>query len=75
MVNLIYRIFGQYNPVTYTETVEVWDEVNQTFLTIQNDIIPSGLSGVDWPWLAGVVLFAITLYSFFRLIGGIFNGK
>lgn len=33
------------------------------------EVVASGLAGVDWPWVAGVLLFAIVLYSFFRLVG------
>ena len=32
-------------------------------------VVASGLAGVDWPWVAGVLLFGIVLYSFFRLVG------
>ena len=31
----------------------------------------SGLAGVNWPWLAGVVLFSITLLSVFKIIGAV----
>lgn len=30
-----------------------------------------GLAGLDWPWLAGVALFGLTLYCVLRLIGGV----
>lgn len=32
-----------------------------------------GMAGVDWPYLAGVSLFALVLYSFFRLLGVVFK--
>ena len=32
-----------------------------------------GMAGVDWPYLAGVALFALVLYSFFRLLGVVFK--
>ena len=28
-----------------------------------------GVAGMDWEYILGVVLFAIVLYSFFRLVG------
>ena len=28
-----------------------------------------GMAGVDWPYIAGVVLFAIVLLCFFKLVG------
>lgn len=30
-----------------------------------------GVAGVDWPFLSGVLLFAICLWSFFHLLGSI----
>lgn len=32
-----------------------------------------GMAGVDWPYLAGVALFGLVLYSFFRLLGVVFK--
>lgn len=54
---VIVDLFGSYVPVTYSDG------------TI--DIIPSGLAGVDFEWLAGVLLFALSLYCVFRILGGI----
>lgn len=70
MLSLIYDLFGSYSPVTYSDTSLVWDSVNEEFITIVNDVIPSGLAGVDWPWIAGVFLFAIMLHGLLRIIGG-----
>lgn len=36
---------------------------------MSGEAVAFGLAGVDWPWVAGVLLFAIVLYSFFRLVG------
>lgn len=55
---LITNLFGSYAPITFTDVDSV-------------DVIPSGCAGMDWEWIAGVALFAITLYSVFRLIGGL----
>lgn len=33
----------------------------------------TGIAGVDFAWLAGVFLFAIVLWSFFKLVGGVFK--
>lgn len=32
-------------------------------------IVPSGAAGVDWTFVGGIVLFAIVLLSFFKLLG------
>lgn len=50
--------FGTYTPVTY----ESADGVS---------IIASGLAGVDIPFVLGVCLFALVVYSAFRLLGGL----
>jgi len=63
MKELIVSIFGAYTPVMTTETHVVADAVQSV------EVVASGLAGVDWPWLAGVLLFAVVLYSFFRLVG------
>lgn len=57
MRDVIINLFGTYTPVTYN---------NGSF-----DIIPDGLSGVDWVFVSGVFLFALSLYCAFRVIGGI----
>lgn len=51
-------IFGNYNPITYTDSAGV-------------EIIPSGLSGVDWQYVLGVVLFCVIVYSLLRILGGL----
>lgn len=73
MSSIIERLFGVYTPVSYPVTEMVWDSVNEQFITITNYITPSGAAGVNWSYVAGVGLFAITLYSLFRLIGGVFS--
>lgn len=60
MRDLISQIFGTYSPVTFTDGNGV-------------SVIPDGASGVDWTWLAGVLLFAITLYCVMRILGGAFK--
>lgn len=75
MLALIQSLFGAYIPITYSETTYVWDEVNQTFLSIQNEIIPAGAAGVNWNWIAGVFLFGIMLYSVLRIVGGLICGR
>lgn len=64
MKDLILSLFGDYVPVT-NSTV--------TADGVIEEVVP-GMAGVDWPWLMGVLLFAIVLYSFFRLVGVILRG-
>lgn len=62
MKDLIVSLFGSYEPVM---TSVAGDSVQ---------VVASGMAGVDWEWIAGVVLFAIVLYSFFRLVGVLLRG-
>lgn len=64
MRELIETLFGVYEPVTYEMVAYASDGAKEVYT-----VIASGLAGVDWTWLAGVGLFAIVLYSFFRLLG------
>lgn len=60
MKDLILSLFGPYEPVTKL---------------VEGVAVPlDGLAGVDWPWLMGACMFAIFLYSFFRLVGVILRG-
>ena len=67
MKDLILTIFGAYEPVTTTASYVVPGAEGSTLAEVQ--VIASGLAGVDWPWVAGVILFGIVLYSFLRLVG------
>ena len=60
MKTIIETIFGVYSPVTYIDENGI-------------SIVASGLAGVDWIFITGVLLFAIVLYSFFRLLGVFFK--
>lgn len=68
MSGIVSAIFGTYSPKTQTvsQTLE-----NGTVVTSQ-EIIP-GVAGMDWHWIAGVLLFSIVLWSFFRFLGVIFK--
>ena len=89
MRSLLYSLFGSYTPVTTyvpavltDTTVETVTTAEGVTTTVENalsnvelyEVVASGLAGVDWPWLAGVFLFAIVLWSFFRLVGVLLNG-
>ena len=65
MRDLIPTIFGVYTPVTY--------EVLGTDGAVLYTAVADGAAGVDWTYVAGVFLFAIVLYSFFRLLGVVFK--
>ena len=66
---LIISIFGEYTPVTTTSVVSetVGEEVNQYLI----ETVASGSAGVDYEWIAGVVLFGILLFCLMKLLGGI----
>lgn len=60
MKDLIIDIFGEYVPHTYD--ISIADGGFDT-------VIPDGVAGVDFEWLAGFVLFTVFMYCCFRLIG------
>lgn len=63
---LIRSLFGSYEPRTQTVTTYYDGKP----ISSEEQIIP-GLGGLDWEWIAGVLLFALVLFCLFRLLGGI----
>ncbi len=68
MKDLIVSLFGSYEPVMTVEPHLVGEALEEV------PVVASGVAGVDWPWIMGVLLFAIVLYSFFRLVGVLLRG-
>ena len=66
---LVTSIFGAYAPVMTTSVV-TQTVGNDTYQYLVETVAP-GTAGVDYEWLAGVLLFAILLYCLMRLLGGI----
>lgn len=67
LAGMLADIFGAYTPRTYTATTYV---DGQTI--VGTEIVP-GVAGLDWPWLSGVALFCLTLWSVYRLLGGLWK--
>lgn len=73
MKSLITQLFGTYTPVM-TENIHYYTFGEEVYAeTIE--MVADGAAGLDWPWIMGVVLFAICLWSFFRLLGILLGGK
>lgn len=68
MSGIVASVFGTYSPKTQTVSLTL---ENGTVVTSQ-EIIP-GVAGMDWHWIAGVFLFSVVLWSFFRFLGVIFK--
>lgn len=68
---LVESIFGTYKPIT--TPVPVKETVDGSTVTNLIDTVASGAAGVDYAWLAGVAIFCIVLFSFFRLLGVVFK--
>lgn len=68
MSGIVASVFGTYSPKTQTVSLTL---DNGTVVTSQ-EIIP-GVAGMDWHWIAGVFLFSVVLWSFFRFLGVIFK--
>lgn len=71
MKDLIINIFGPYEPVM-TQTA-ITTEIEGALSTELVEVVASGAAGLDWPWIMGVLLFAIVLYSLFRILGVFFK--
>lgn len=71
MKELILTIFGPYEPVM--SQIAVTNEVEGVLSTEMVDVVASGAAGLDWPWIMGVALFAIVLWSLFRILGVFFK--
>lgn len=66
---LVTSIFGEYTPVM-TNTVVSQTIDGDTYQYLIETVAP-GCAGVDYEWIAGVVLFAILLYCLMKLLGGV----
>ena len=72
MRNLIIQLFGSYTPVMTQELVPLTAADGAVSYELV-DVVASGAAGLDWPWIMGVLLFAIVLYSMFRILGVFFR--
>lgn len=55
LVEFFRILLGDYTPVSYMHGNEV--------------VIPSGMAGMDWPYIIRAVAFLLVFYSIFRLLG------
>lgn len=70
LVSAVNALFGRYHPRTHVVTTYLSD--GTTVDTVE--VLP-GLAGLDYAWIASVVLFSLALYCIFRMIGGLFRWK
>ena len=65
LASAVIAIFGEYTPRTQTVTTYLADGSS----VVSVEVIP-GLAGLDWIWIATVVLFGLFLFCLMRLLGG-----
>lgn len=65
MRDVIISVFGDYSPVM--------SDVLDSEGAVIGEVVASGMAGVDWPYVLGVLGFFLILYSFFRLLGVFFK--
>ena len=67
--SMVTSIFGEYTPVTTTSVISetVGNETRQYLVAT----VAPGAAGVDYEWIAGVVLFGIMLFCLMKLLGGV----
>lgn len=56
IIEVIRSFFGTYTPITYLDLEG-------------NEIIPSGVAGVNFEYVFAMLIFLVAFYSFFRLLG------
>lgn len=61
MKDLIISIFGAYTPV-------IGEYPSPADPSVMVEGVLPGLAGVDWPYIAGIVLFSISLYMVLSMI-------
>lgn len=66
---LIVSIFGEYTPVMTTTAIT--ETVGNETTTSLVDTVAPGAAGVDYAWLAGVLLFTVLLFCLLKLLGGV----
>lgn len=67
MADVVVQVLGEYHPKT--QTVQEVDAEGNVIAT-STEYVP-GLAGLDYPWIAGAVLFALFLSGIFKLLGGL----
>ena len=66
--NVLVELFGEYTPLTET-VLRTYSSAEGTTCTTEITQTISGIAGVDFQWVASVLLFAICLHGLFRILG------
>ena len=68
---VIRSVFGTYQP--NMTTAAITETVDGETVTTLVDVVADGAAGVDYEYLAGVLLFGIMLFCLFKLLGGVLS--
>lgn len=68
MLQSLLALLGEYTPILTTYETVLADGTIHTY-----EAVAQGVAGVDWPWVAGALLFIVVIYCILRMIGGIFR--
>lgn len=68
MKDIVISIFGNYTPVMTNHAVVGAEGVIHNY-----QVVASGLAGVDWSFVGGLLLFSIVLHGLLVIIGLIFK--
>lgn len=66
--DVLVELFGEYEPLQET-VIRTYTSTDGSVSTTEIVETIPGIAGVDFQWVAGVFLFGLCLYSFFRLLG------
>lgn len=74
MRDLIISLFGEYQPLTEIVTrTYTYGNGETSSTTIEQTI--AGVAGIDFVYVSEVLLFAIVLISFFKIVGALIKCK
>jgi hypothetical protein len=64
MKDIIINLFGTYTP----DIITIYEETPEGLQIAKEVVIP------DYPYIFGILLFSLTLYCVFRIVGGMIGG-
>lgn len=71
LLEFVRQIFGEYTPHSFP--VPLIEHLAEGETQVYYEVIPAGLSGVDWEYVLSGLIFCIVLYSVLRIIGAVIS--
>ena len=71
MLDFLQSIFGTYSPVTYIDYI--FNPNLEQLVPVTR--VADGLAGVDWLFIFNALIFVLSVYSVFRLLGAFISRR